>query len=185
MINEVFKSSEEKMNKTIGVLKKELASLKAGRANPSILDKIVVPYYGTPTPISQLSSIAAPEPRLLTIQPWDSKVIKDIEKEILKSDLGLNPSNDGKIIRLIIPELTEETRRNLVKVVKKHGEEAKVAVRAIRREANDRTKVMKKEGTISEDQEKKGEEDIQKLTDNFIRDIDRLIEQKEKEIMEV
>lgn len=185
MVKEVYKASEEKMGKTIAVLKKELASLKAGRANPSILDKIVVPYYGTPTPINQLANIAAPEPRLLTIQPWDSKIIKEIEKEILKSDLGLNPSNDGKLIRLIIPELTEETRKNLVKVVKKHGEEAKVAVRSIRREAIEKVKSMKKEGTISEDDEKKGEEDIQKLTDNHIRDIDKIIELKEKEIMEV
>lgn len=185
MINEVYKSSEERMNKTITVLKKELASLKAGRANPSILDKIVVPYYGTPTPINQLGNIAAPEPRLLTIQPWDTKVLKDIEKEILKSDLGLNPSNDGKIIRLVIPELTEETRKNLVKVIKKHGEEAKVAIRSIRREANEKIKLLKKEGNITEDQEKKGEDDVQKLTDNIIRDIDKIIDSKEKEIMEV
>jgi ribosome recycling factor len=185
MVKEVNKASEEKMNKTIAVLKKELASLKAGRANPSILDKIVVPYYGTPTPINQLANIAAPEPRLLTIQPWDTKIIKDIEKEILKSDLGLNQSNDGKLIRLIIPELTEETRKNLVKVVKKHGEEAKVAIRSIRREAIEKVKAMKKEGTVSEDDEKKGEEDTQKLTDNFIRDVDKIIDLKEKEIMEV
>lgn len=185
MVKEVYTSSEEKMSKTIAVLKKELASLKAGRANPSILDKIVVPYYGTPTPINQLANIAAPEPRLLTIQPWDPKVLKDIEKEILKSDLGLNPSNDGKIIRLIIPELTEETRKNLVKVIKKHGEEAKVAIRAIRRDANDRVKALRKDSEVTEDQEKKSEEDIQKLTDNFIRDVDKIIDLKEKEIMEV
>lgn len=185
MIKELIKSSEEKMNKTIGVLKKELASLKAGRANPSILDKIRVDYYGTPTPINQLASVAAPEPRLLTIQPWDAKITKDIEKEILKSDLGLNPTSDGKIIRLSIPELTEETRKNLAKTIKKHGEDAKVAIRSIRREANDKIKEMKKDGTITEDQETKGQEDIQKLTDNFIKDIDRLIEAKEKEIMEV
>jgi ribosome recycling factor len=185
MVKEVSKASEEKMSKTIAILKKELSSLKAGRANPSILDKIVVPYYGTPTPINQLSNIAAPEPRLLTIQPWDSKIIKDIEKEILKSDLGLNPMNDGKLIRLLIPELTEETRKNLVKVVKKHGEEAKVAVRSIRRDAIEKVKSMKKEGTVSEDDEKKGEEDIQKLTDIYIKDIDKIIELKEKEIMEV
>jgi len=185
MVKEVYKSSEEKMKKTISVLKKELASLKAGRANPSILDKITVSYYGTPTPLSQLASISAPEPRLLIIQPWDSKIIKDIEKEILKSDLGLNPSSDGKIIRLVIPELTEETRKNLVKVVKKHGEEAKVAIRAIRREANEKIKALKKEGTITEDQEKKGEEDVQKLTDNYVKEIDKIIATKEKEIMEV
>jgi ribosome recycling factor len=185
MIKEVYNSSEEKMKKTEAVLKKELASLRAGRANPSILDKIVVSYYGVPTPLNQLSSISAPEPRLLTIQPYDSSTLKEIEKEILKSDLGLNPSNDGKIIRLMIPELTEETRSNLVKVIKKHGEEAKVAIRAVRREANERIKALKKDGNITEDQEKKGETDIQKLTDNFIKDIDKIIETKEKEIMEV
>lgn len=185
MVKELLTSSEDKMNKTMTVLKKELASLKAGRANPSILDKIVVPYYGTPTPISQLASIAAPESRMLTIQPWDAKIIKDIEKEILKSDLGLNPSNDGKIIRLIIPELTEETRRNLAKVIKKHGEEAKIAVRSIRREANEKIKALRKSSSITEDEEKKAEEDIQKLTDNFIKEIDKVVEHKEKEIMEV
>lgn len=185
MVKELLKSSEEKMNKTMVILKKELASLKAGRANPSILDKIVVQYYGTPTPLNQLANIAAPEPRLLTIQPWDPKVIKDIEKEILKSDLGLNPSNDGKLIRLVIPELTEETRRNLTKVIKKHGEEAKVAIRSIRREANEKLKALKKESSITEDQEKEGEKDIQKLTDEFIKNIDKVVEAKEKEVMEV
>lgn len=185
MVKEVYNSSEEKMKKTEAILRKELASLKAGRANPSILDKIVVLYYGTPTPISQLSSISAPEPRLLTIQPWDSKIVKDIEKEILKSDLGLNPTNDGKLIRLVIPELTEETRKNLAKLIKKHGEEAKVAIRSIRREANEKIKALRKDGDITEDQEKKGEEDIQKLTDNFIKDIEKIIDLKEKEIMEV
>jgi len=185
MLKEVYKSSEEKMNKTMSVLKKELSSLKAGRANPSILDKIVITYYGTPTPLNQLAGINTPEPRLLTIQPWDPKAIKDIEKEILKSDLGINPSNDGKMIRLFIPELTEETRKNLAKVIKKHGEEAKVAVRFIRREANEKIKALKKEVSITEDEEKKGEEDIQKLTDNFMKDIDKAVETKEKEIMEV
>lgn len=185
MINEVYKSSEEKMHKTEAVLKKELASLKAGRANPSILDKIVVSYYGTPTPINQLAGISAPEPRLLIIQPWDLKILKDMEKEILKSDLGLNPTNDGKILRITIPELTEETRRNLAKVIKKHGEEAKVAIRSIRREANEKIKSLRKEGAITEDQEIKSEEDVQKLTDNCIRDIEKTVEFKEKEIMEV
>jgi len=185
MIKEVCKSSEEKMKKTISVLKKELASLRAGRANPSILDKIVVPYYGTPTPLNQIASISAPEPRVLVIQPWDSSILKDVEKEILKSDLGLNPANDGKIIRLIIPELTEETRRNLAKTIKKHGEEAKIAIRAIRREGNDKIKALKKENTITEDEEKKGEEEIQKLTDNYIKEIDKIVENKEKEIMEI
>ncbi|HBM75824.1 MAG TPA: ribosome recycling factor [Clostridiaceae bacterium] len=185
MAKELSESSKEKMNKTVVILKKELASLKAGRANPSILDKIVVQYYGTPTPINQLANISAPEPRVLTIQPWDSKILKDIEKEILKSDLGLNPANDGKIIRLVIPELTEETRRNLSKVIKKHGEEAKIAIRAIRREANEKLKALKKDSSITEDEEKDGEKDIQKLTDEFIKNIDKIVEVKEKEIMEV
>lgn len=185
MIKELLAQSEEKMNKTMTVLKKELASMKAGRANPSILDKILVPYYGTPTPINQLANIAAPEPRTLTIQPWDAKIIKDIEKEILKSDLGLNPSSDGKIIRLIIPELTEETRKNLAKVIKKHGEEAKIAIRSIRREANEKTKAMFKNNSITEDEEKEAEDDIQELTDTFIKEIDKVIEHKEKDIMEV
>lgn len=185
MIKEVYKQSEEKMSKTVSVLKKELTSLKAGRANPSILDKIVVQYYGTPTPLNQLAGIAAPEPRMLTIQPWDPKALKDIEKEILKSDLGLNPSNDGKIIRLVIPELTEETRKNLVKVVKKQGEEAKIAARSIRREANEKIKVWKKEGTVTEDEEQNAEDDIQELTDKTISEIDKIVANKEKEIMEV
>ncbi|HBM79553.1 MAG TPA: ribosome recycling factor [Clostridiaceae bacterium] len=185
MLDEMNKASEEKMKKTLVALKKELSSLKAGRANPSILEKISVMYYGALTPISQLANIAAPEPRLLTIQPWDPKLLKEIEKEILKSDLGLNPMNDGKIIRLSIPELTEETRRNVVKVIKKHGEEAKIAIRSIRRESNDKIKVMKKDGTITEDQERDEVESIQKLTDKYIRDIDKAVETKEKEVMEI
>ncbi|MDI6618269.1 MAG: ribosome recycling factor [Clostridiales bacterium] len=185
MLDEMNKASEEKMKKTLVALKKELSSLKAGRANPSILEKISVMYYGALTPISQLANIAAPEPRLLTIQPWDPKLLKEIEKEILKSDLGLNPMNDGKIIRLSIPELTEETRRNVVKVIKKHGEEARIAIRSIRRESNDKIKVMKKDGTITEDQERDEVESIQKLTDKYIRDIDKAVETKEKEVMEI
>ena len=185
MVSEVQKSSEEKMSKTVSLLKKELSSLKAGRANPSILDKIVIDYYGTPTPINQLANISAPEPRLLTIQPWDAKTLKDIEKEILKSDLGLNPTNDGKIIRLSIPELTGETRKSIVKTIKKQGEEAKIAVRSVRREANDKIKALKKDGDLAEDQAKKEEEDMQKLTDKFIEDIDKVVANKEKEVMEI
>lgn len=185
MIKEVYDQSEEKMSKTVSVLKKDLSSLKAGRANPSILNKIVVSYYGTPTPLNQLAGIAAPEPRMLVIQPWDPKALKDIEKEILKSDLGLNPSNDGKVLRLVIPELTEETRKNLVKTVKKQGEESKIAIRSIRREANEKIKAFKKEGTVTEDEEAEAEEHIQKLTDKTISEIDKIIFNKEKEIMEV
>lgn len=185
MIKEVISVSEEKMKKSMEVLKKELQSLKAGRANPSMLDKISVDYYGTPSPVASLATVSTPEPRMLCIQPWDRNAIKDIEKAILKSDLGLNPSNDGQVIRLVIPELTEETRKNLVKVVKKHGEETKVAIRAIRRDSNDKLKALKKDGNHSEDEIKKTEDEIQKITDNFIKEIDKTVEAKEKEIMSV
>lgn len=185
MIKEIVNASQEKMKKSIDVLKKELQSLKAGRANPSMLDKITVDYYGTPTQVAQLGTISTPEPRMIVIQPWDKKVIKDIEKAIQKSDLGINPTNDGQVIRLVVPELTEETRKNIVKTVKKHGEEAKVSIRAIRRDSNDKLKNLKKDGTHSEDDVKKTEDEIQKLTDNYIKDIDKIVEQKEKEIMAV
>jgi ribosome recycling factor len=171
------------MNKVIDVLKKELSTLRTGRANPQILDNITVDYYGASTPITQLGNITSPEPRLLVIVPWDPKIIKDMEKAIQKSDLGINPSNDGKVIRLVIPELTEERRKELVKLAKKMGEEAKVAVRNIRREAIDHLKKQKKDGDISEDEEKRQQDDIQKLTDNKINEIDSIIEQKEKDIM--
>lgn len=185
MIKDVMNMADEKMNKTISVIKRDLASLKAGRANPSMLDRIEVDYYGTMNPINQLSNVSVPEPRILLIQPWDKNAIKAIEKAILKSDLGINPSNDGSAIRLIIPELTEETRKNLVKTVKKTGEEGKIAIRAIRKECNDKIKNLKKESDLPEDEITKAEENIQKKTDNFIKEIDKLIEAKEKEIMTV
>lgn len=185
MIKEIITTADDKMQKTISVLKKELASMKAGRATPAMLDKIEVEYYGTMTPISQVGSVSVPEARILQIQPWDKSAIKAIEKAILKSDLGLNPNNDGTVIRLIIPELTEETRKNLVKNVKKTGEEAKIAIRAIRRDCNDKIKALKKEAEISEDEIKKAEEDIQKRTDNFVKEVDKILEVKEKEIMTV
>jgi ribosome recycling factor len=185
MIKDILKAADEKMQKTIAVLKKDLGSMKAGRANPAMLDKIEVEYYGTMTPISQVGSISIPEARILQIQPWDKTAIKAIEKAILKSDLGLNPSNDGTLIRLMIPELTEETRKNLVKTVKKTGEESKIAIRSIRRDCNEKIKNLKKESDISEDEIKKAEEDIQKKTDNFIKEVDKILEQKEKEIMAV
>ncbi|MDK2991692.1 MAG: ribosome recycling factor [Clostridiales bacterium] len=181
--SELHKMTEQKMNKVIDVLKKELSTLRTGRANPQILDNITVDYYGASTPITQLGNITSPEPRLLVIAPWDPKIIKDMEKAIQKSDLGINPSNDGKVIRLVIPELTEERRKELVKLAKKMGEEAKVAVRNIRREAIDHLKKQKKDGDISEDEEKRQQDDIQKLTDNKINEIDSIIEQKEKDIM--
>jgi ribosome recycling factor len=185
MIKDIIHSTEEKMNKTISVLKKELASMKAGRANPTILDRVEVEYYGSMVPITQVANVSAPEPRIILIQPWEKSTLKAIEKAILKSDLGLTPSNDGTVIRLVIAELTEETRKNLVKTVKKTGEEAKVAVRSIRRDANDKIKALKKNNEISEDDLKKSEDDIQKKTDNFIKEIDKIIESKEKEIMSV
>ena len=185
MIKEILMSSEDKMKKTIEVLKSDLRTLKAGRANPAMLDKLLVDYYGTPTHITGVANVSTPEPRMLVIQPWEKNLIKEIEKAIQKSDLGLNPSNDGQVIRILIPELTEETRKNLVKVIKKHAEESKVAVRAIRRDFNDKLKNMKKEATHSEDEIKKTEDELQKLTDNYIRDIDKLADVKEKEIMSV
>lgn len=185
MIKDIINAAEEKMNKTITVLKKELASMKAGRANPQILDRIEIEYYGSMMPINQVANISAPEPRVILIQPWEKSSLKAIEKAILKSDLGLTPSNDGTVIRLIIAELTEETRKNLVKNVKKTGEEAKVAVRSIRRDSNDKVKALKKTNDIPEDDLKKAEEDIQKKTDAFIKEIDKIIELKETEIMSV
>jgi len=184
MIKDILKVADEKMTKTIGVLKKELASLKAGRANPAMLDRIEAEYYGAMTPINQLANISVPEPRILAVQPWDKSSMKAIEKAILKSDLGINPSNDGELIRLVIPELTEETRKSLVKNVKKDGEESKVAIRGIRRDCNDKIKALKK-SEVSEDEIKKAEDEVQKRTDNFIKEIDKLVEAKEKEIMSI
>ena len=185
MIKDIIAKADEKMGKSIAVLKKELASMKAGRANPTMLDRIEAEYYGTVTPLNQLANISAPEPRILLIQPWDKSSIKAIEKAILKSDLGINPSNDGVAIRLIVPELTEETRKNIVKNVKKAGEDTKVAVRAIRRDCNDKIKAMKKENELTEDEIKKAEEDNQKKTDTYIKEIDKIIDAKEKEVMSV
>ncbi|WP_238882577.1 ribosome recycling factor [Clostridium sp. YIM B02551] len=185
MIKDVIKTSEEKMNKTLSVLRSDLATLKAGRANPTMLDRIEVDYYGSMCPISQVANISAPEPRVLMITPWEKAMLKEIDKAILKSDLGINPSNDGQVIRLVVPELTEETRKNLVKTVKKYGEEAKVAIRSIRRDANEKIKALKKDGEVSEDQIKKGEDDVQKITDNFVKEVDSIVAHKEKEIMSI
>jgi ribosome recycling factor len=185
MIKEIEKNLQEKMDKTVNVLKHEYASIRAGRANPALLDRIHVEYYGADTPLLQLATVTAPEARVLNISPWDSKSIPAIEKAIQKSDLGMNPSNDGKIIRLVVPQLTEERRKDLVKLLKKQAEEAKVAVRNIRRDANDSIKKYKKDGDITEDELKKSEEDTQKTTDKYIKEIDRIAEAKEKEIMEV
>lgn len=181
---DVIDFAQEKMNKTIAVLKRELGSLRAGRANPQLLERITVDYYGTQTPINQLGTVSSPEARLLVISLWDSKMIPQVEKAIQKSDLGINPTNDGKLIRLIFPELTEERRRELVKVIKKKAEESKVAIRSIRRDVNESLKKQCKESAITEDDQKRLEEKAQKLTDNTIKEIDHIASEKEKEIME-
>ena len=175
---------EIKMGKTLNALESELTTIRAGRANPHILDKLTVDYYGAPTPIQQVANISVPEARMIQIQPWESSLIKKVEKAILASDLGLNPSNDGKVIRLVFPELTEERRKDLVKDVKKKGEAAKVAVRNIRRDANDAFKKLKKED-VSEDEVKELEEKVQKLTDKYIKNVDAAVDAKAKEIMTV
>lgn len=185
MYLDVHKQTEEKMKKTIKAFKEELNSIRAGRANPTLLDRITIDYYGTQTPLNQISNISAPEPRLLVIQPWDVSVISQIEKSILKSDLGLNPSVDGKVIRLVIPQLTEERRKELIKVVKKVAETAKIAIRNGRRDANDQIKKMQKASEITEDERKQAEDQMQKITDKYIEEIDNLLAQKEKELMEV
>lgn len=185
MIKDILQKSEEKMDKTVSILKKDLATMKAGKANPTMLDRITVEYYGTETPINQVAGISSPEPRVLLIQPWDKSALKSIEKAILQSDLGLNPSNDGSVIRLIIAELTEETRKQIVKKVKKAGEDAKVAIRAIRRDANDKIKNLKKDTLITEDEATSGEDTVQKVTDKFIKKVDDIIDEKEKEVMSI
>ena len=180
-----FNIVEEKMNKAIEHLTEELSLIRAGRANPAILNKITVEYYGTPTPINQVAGISVPEARLIVIQPWDASILKDIEKAILASDIGINPNNDGRIIRLVFPELTEERRKELVKDIKKMAEESKVSVRAIRRDGIDKAKIMQKNSEITEDDLRTAEETIQKLTDKKIEEIDKIIEDKEKEILTV
>ena len=175
----------EKMNKTISVMKQEYNSLRAGRANPQALDRIMVDYYGTPTPINQVGNISVPEPRMLIIALWDTKMIPNVEKAIQKSDLGINPANDGKVIRLIFPELTQERRKELAKVIRKKAEESKVAVRSIRRDAMEDIKKQKKDNLLTEDDQKKLEEKVQKLTDEKVKEIDTIAQAKEKEIMSV
>ncbi len=180
-----IKIASEKMDKTISVIRKELGSLRAGRANPQILDRILVDYYGTPTALNQIGNISSPEPRLLVIAPWESKLIPLIEKAIQKSDIGINPSNDGKVIRLLVPELNEERRKELCKGVKKTVEEGKVAIRAIRRDVMEQLKKQKKDSVITEDDLKDSETELQKITDNKIKELETLGSDKEKEIMAV
>lgn len=182
---EIHKSMEEKMKKTIHVVQDEFNSIRAGRANPSMLDRISVEYYGAIMPLNQVATIAAPEPRMITIQPFDISVLQEIEKAIQKSELGINPSSDGKIIRLVIPQLTEERRKDLTKLVKAKAEDGRVAIRNERRWANDAFKKMEKDGELTEDDLKQAQEEVQKLTDRYIEEIDKLYETKEKEILEV
>ena len=184
MIAEIHEDTTDRMGKTIAALENELKRIRTGRASLSLLDAIRVDYYGTITPLNQMATLAVPESRLITIQPWDASVLKDIEKAVLKSDLGLTPSNDGKIIRLAIPPLTEERRKELVKVVHKMCEDHKVAARNIRRDSNDLLKSLKKDGDISEDDAFKAQDETQKITDQFINKIDEVYKEKEKEILE-
>lgn len=184
-MNAQLKDIENKMKKTLDVVANELGAVRAGRANPAVLEKISVDYYGTPTPINQVGSVSVPEPRSLVIQPWDASILKAIEKAIQASDLGINPSNDGKVIRLNFPQLTEERRHDLIKQVHKLGEDGKVAVRNVRREAMDKFKDMKKKSEITEDDLKGIEKDIQTLTDKNCKDIDDMVAKKEKELLSV
>ena len=185
MYKAVIEDTNDSMQKTVEVVKKDFASLRAGRATPGLLDKITLDYYGTPTPVNQLANVSVPEARLLVIQPWDKTVIPALEKAILKSDLGITPNSDGVVIRLAVPQLTEERRKDLVKVVKKKAEEGRVAVRNIRRDANELLKSEQKDGNITEDDLRRSQDEVQKLTDKYIKEIDQVMSNKEKEIMQV
>jgi len=185
MIQDILNEHEERMKKSIEALKREFASLRAGRATPSLLDKVMVDYYGTPTPVNQVAKVAVPEPRMILIQPWEKPMLHEIEKALMKSDLGLTPNSDGAAIRLTIPQLTQERREELKKSVNKKAEDAKVALRNLRRDANDAIKKLEKAKEITEDQSKKGQDDIQKLVDKYVKMVDTSKAAKEKEIMEV
>ena len=180
-----YKNLNEKMEKTISVFSEKLSEVRAGRANPAVLNKIRIDYYGTQTPINQVAAVSVPEARLIVIQPWDASVLKEIEKAILASDIGINPNNDGKVIRLAFPELNEERRKEIVKDIKKMAEEAKVAVRNVRREGIDLAKAEQKDGNMTEDELKNAENEIQKITDKYIEEVDKVLEAKEKEVMSV
>jgi ribosome recycling factor len=185
MLDIVYSDTEERMGKVITAFQRELATLRAGRATPALLDRIEVDYYGTLTPLNQMAGVSAPESRLLVIQPWDKQSIGDVEKAILKSDLGLTPTNDGNVIRLAIPQLTEERRKELVKVVRKKAEECKVSIRNIRRDANEEIKQLEKSSDITEDERRRAQDTIQEITDKKIVEIDEVTAAKEKEMMEV
>ncbi|HEY3315673.1 MAG TPA: ribosome recycling factor [Bacillota bacterium] len=185
MVKDVLKETEDKMKRTAELFRKELAGLRAGRATPALLERVLVDYYGTPTPVNQMANISVPEPRLLVIQPWDKGQVPVIERAILKSDLGLTPKSDAGLIRLVIPPLNEERRRDLVKQINRKAEEQRVALRNVRRDANDFLKDLEKEDEITEDEHRRGQEEVQKLTDKYIAEVDSIIRAKEKEIMEV
>ena len=180
-----YSKIKEKMEKSISVYSEKLSEVRAGRANPAILNKVKIDYYGTPTPINQVAGISVPEARLIVIQPWDMSVLKEIEKAILASDIGINPNNDGKVIRLAFPELTEERRKDLVKDIKKMAEEAKIVIRTIRRDGIEESKQEQKNGDMTEDELKQAENEIQKLTDKSVEEIDKILANKEKEVMSV
>ena len=184
-IKEIHSAHEDKMKKALEALRKEYGSLRAGRATPSLLEKVMVDYYGSPTPVNQIANVSVPEPRMIVIQPWEKTMINAIDKAIQKSDLGLMPNNDGVVIRLTIPQLTQERRSEIVKVIHKKAEESRVAIRNLRRDANDTIKKVEKDKTVSEDEAKKAQDDIQKLTDKYIKEVDQVMTAKEKEIMEV
>ncbi len=184
-MNEIFKVAEEKMNKSVNALLNEYAAIRAGRANPAVLDKVMVEYYGTPTPVNQMAAVSVPDARSLMIQPWDKSTLKDIERAILMSDIGINPQNDGSVLRLQFPPLTEERRKELGKNIMKLGEDSKVAIRSIRRDAMDKLKDKKKKSEITEDDLKSAEKKMQDLTDKFCKEIDDLASKKQKEIMEL
>ena len=185
MIDEILRNAEERMKAAVNMARKDFAAIRTGRASTALLDRIVVDYYGASTPLNQLATISAPEPRLLTIQPWDKSQIRAIEKAILESDLGLTPTSDGSVIRIVVPPLTEERRKELARLVRKEAEDKRVLVRNTRRDANEELKRLEKEKQVSEDDARRAQEKVQELTDRYIREIDQLLEAKEKEIMEV
>jgi ribosome recycling factor len=185
MVKQVLKEASEKMTKAVDVVRHELVTIRTGRATPALIEGVKVDYYGNPTPLKQVANIGTPEPTLLTVQPWEKSMIQPIEKAIQNANLGLNPANDGTMIRVPIPPLNEERRKEYVKLTRKYGEQGKVSVRNVRREANDALKKLEKSKEISEDELKRGEDEVQKLTDSFSKEIDALLEQKEKDIMEV
>lgn len=185
MYDDIIKKTRSGMDKAIDALKKDFTKVRTGRASTALLDDIRVDYYGTPTPLNQVGSLTVPEPRMITIQPWEKNLISEIEKAILKSDLGLNPSSDGQVVRIVFPPLTEERRKEMVKLTKRMGEEAKIAIRNARRDANEALKKLEKNKEISEDQLKRGEKDVQEFTDQFVKKVDELVVSKEAEVMEI